>query len=78
MTSDEHTLIMLMFTRQAMMIRSLIEILKRENVIKDDDYEVFEALIRDAERVHGTNVAVTRAQYLEFGKMLNVSGLPDN
>jgi hypothetical protein len=72
MTQDEHRLMVFMFTRQAIMIRSLIEILKRDGIMQTDDYAAFEALVWEHERQERSNFFVVLDQYQAFAKELGL------
>jgi hypothetical protein len=41
MTNDEHTLIIMMFAKQAQQIKVLFEVLKSNDLINDDDIAAF-------------------------------------
>jgi hypothetical protein len=56
------------------MIRSLLEILRRENLMQNDDYEAFESVIFENEKISGTNFLMVSAQYQAIAKAL---GIPD-
>lgn len=61
-----------MFTRQMVIIRSLIEIMKRSGAMETDDYAAFEALIWESEKTDRTNLLVVLNQYTEFAKELGI------
>lgn len=72
MTSKEHTLMVHMFARQAMLISSLIEILKSRNVLEPDDFEAFEALVRQMENENQEILYATINQYTIFAQGLGL------
>jgi hypothetical protein len=72
MTVDEHRLMVFMFTRQMVIIRTLLEILKRDGIVKDDDYSAFESLIWEAEERDRTNFQAVFSQYEAFAKLLGL------
>ena len=72
MTQDQHRLMVYMFTRQTIMIRTLIEILQRDNIVKGDDYAAFESLIVEQEQMNRSNFWVVLDQYQAFAKELGI------
>jgi hypothetical protein len=74
MTADEHKLVVYMFTRQMVIIRSLIEILESRGIMKLDDYAAFEALIWENEQKDRTNFFAVQSQYAEYAKLLGLDG----
>jgi hypothetical protein len=78
MTPDEHRLMVFMFTRQMIINRTLIEILKRSNVMQSDDYPAFEALTWEGEKVDHSNFYAVLDQYKTYAQSLGLGDdLPD-
>jgi hypothetical protein len=46
MTNDEHTLMIMMFAKQAQQIKVLFEVLKSNDLIKDDDIAAFTDIVQ--------------------------------
>ena len=74
MTKDEHKLMVFMFTRQAMLIQSLIEVFKSRGVLAEDDIEAFEALIREQEISDRETFHSVVNQYSAFARELGIQG----
>jgi hypothetical protein len=72
MTHDEHRLMVFMFTRQTIMIRTLVAILQRDSIIREDDYAAFESLIVEHEKIERSNFLVALDQYQSFAKELGI------
>ena len=64
-----------MFTRQMMIIRSLMEIMKRSGTMETDDYAAFESLIWEQEQISRSNFQVVVDLYTSYATEL---GLQDS
>ncbi len=75
MTTAEHQLIIGMFKQQALLYAGLIELLRSREILEQGDLERFDALVVDTKReLLERNVL---EDYLESGKRLGVTGLPE-
>jgi len=72
MTKEEHVLIVHMFARQSLTIKTLIEILKARNVIDDEDVSAFEASIFAEQDAMRNMVLSMASQYYSFAKALGL------
>ena len=72
MTADEHRLMVYMFTRQMVIIRSLMEIMVRSETMTLDDYAAFEALIWENEQKDRTNLLAVLEQYTKYATELGI------
>ena len=72
MTDREHTLMMMMFTRQNLYIEMLLQMLKRDAIIDGEDISAFDsAVISDPANVAAFH-RVT-AQYKKFASQLGMA-----
>jgi hypothetical protein len=72
MTSKEHTLIVHMFARQTILIKSILEMLKSRDVLEDDDVAAFEALVRETEHQDREILHATVNQYTKYAEGLGL------
>lgn len=73
MTPKEHSLMIFMFARQTMLIKSLVEMMKSRGVLEDDDWVAFDAFVRNQEVAQQSKVSDAVAkQYQEFAQALGV------
>jgi len=72
MTPKEHTLVISMLTRQAMLIKTLVEVLKSRGVAENDDFPAFDELVRREEVASGDVAEAVAKQYQAFAKALSV------
>lgn len=72
MTRKEHTLMVHMFTRQTMLISSIVEVLKSRNFFEPDDIEAFEALVRQRENENQEIFHAVVNQYTVFAPGLGL------
>ncbi len=72
MTRKEHTLMVHMFTRQTMLISSIVEVLKSRNFFEPDDIEAFEALVRQRENENQEIFHAVVNQYTVFAQGLGL------
>jgi len=71
-TRKEHTLMVHMFTRQTMLISSIVEVLKSRNFFEPDDIEAFEALVRQRENENQEIFHAVVNQYTVFAQGLGL------
>ena len=72
MTPKEHTLMIFMLTRQAMLIKTLVEVLKDRGIVENDDFPAFDELVRREEVASGDVAEAIAKQYQAFAKALSV------
>jgi hypothetical protein len=75
MTDKEHALMKMMFTRQAMYIQMLLDMLKTNGIIQDDDVPAFDSVVINNPDSADAFVRVT-GQYSAFAKQLGLE-LPE-
>jgi hypothetical protein len=61
-----------MFTRQTMLISSIVEVLKSRNFFEPDDIEAFEALVRQRENENQEIFHAVVNQYTVFAQGLGL------
>jgi hypothetical protein len=61
-----------MLTRQAMLIKTLVEVLKSRGVVENDDFSAFDELVRREEVASGDVAEGVAKQYQAFAKALSV------
>jgi hypothetical protein len=74
MTANEHKLMVFMFTRQTMLLKSFAEILRSRGVVEQGDIEAFEALVRQQEIVDHELFHAVVDQYSAFARDLGLQG----
>lgn len=71
MTDKEHALVLMMFTRQTMYIQMLLDMLKSNGIIQEDDIPAFDsAVLSDPDNAAAFLRAIT--QYRSFAKELDL------
>jgi hypothetical protein len=75
MTPEEHRIIIEMFKQQTLYYAGLVELLKSRGVIERGDLEAFDSLVAGTKRELLERRVVN--DYLESGRILGVSGLPN-
>jgi hypothetical protein len=75
MTDKEHALVMMMFTRQAMYIQMLLDMLKTNGIIQEDDIPAFDSVVTSDPNSVDVFHRV-RGQYSAFAKQLELE-LPE-
>ena len=75
MTSEEHQLIIGMFKQQAMYYAGLLELLRSRGMIEAGDLERFDEWTAHTKREPLERIVVE--DYLESGRRLGVTGLPE-
>jgi hypothetical protein len=71
MTDKEHALIMMMFTRQTMYIQMLLDMLKSNGIIQDDDIPAFDSAVTNDPDSVAAFLRVTE-QYHKFANQLRL------
>jgi hypothetical protein len=72
MTSNEHALIIAMFTKQARQIKVLSDVLKSNGILQGDDLEAFTNIV-DSDPVTSRELSIeTVKEYMETVKNLDV------
>ena len=74
MTPNEHKLMVHIFARQTMLIKSIIEMLKSRDVLQDDDVDAFEALVRETEHQDLAIFHAVANQYTTYAEGLGLGG----
>jgi transcription initiation factor TFIIIB Brf1 subunit/transcription initiation factor TFIIB len=74
MTENEHRLMVFMFTRQTMLFRSLVELLKSRGVLESDDVAAFESLVVAQETSSRETLVSVVDQYSRFARELGLQG----
>jgi hypothetical protein len=73
MTSQEHALMISMFTKQARQIKVLADVLKSNGLLQGDDLEAFTAIV-DSDPVVSKELAVGTIQdYVDTSRNLGIS-----
>ena len=72
MTSKEHALMIFMLTRQAMLIKSLADILKNNGLMTGDDMAAFDSVVSQEEMAHLPILRKTTNLYIDLAKTFGV------
>jgi len=73
MTPSEHSLMIFMFTRQALLIKALVEALKSNGILQNDDFRAFDALVWDHEAKGDERmIDATAKRYQQYAQSLGV------
>jgi len=74
MTENEHKLMVFMFTKQMMVITTLIEVMRSRGVLTNDDLVPFQSLVQSQEDADPEILFSVASQYKEFAKVLGLQG----
>lgn len=72
MTTQEHELLILMFARQRLAWRAVVELLQARGVAEGDDLTAFFASVCSNPQRHEALLRETREEYLEAARMFQV------
>lgn len=74
MTKQEHALIIAMFARERMYVKSVLELLKSRNIIEGDDLPAFYSAVRfDSEKL----TALVHETSEEYGQLAKAMGITE-
>jgi hypothetical protein len=72
MTQQEHSLMIAMFTRQAMVLQMLAEILRSRGIMESSDPAAFDFLVRQKEKLDPKALRLTSGLYQELAKTVGL------
>ena len=73
MTRQEHSLIIAMFARERMYLKSVLDLLKSRNIIEGDDLPAFFSSVRfDSEKMADL-IHATKTEYAQMAAMMGIT-----
>jgi hypothetical protein len=77
MTPNEHQMLITLFQHQTFVIKSLIEVLKSQGLVKEGDLAAYDALLEANDKVRSALVLQVEEDYREAASIHGViTGLP--